>query len=104
MSNPSNGTTRTNGGIADLSMSERHRLLAAERRRLVLRILAGEPPPFSLERLAAEVAVRETAGGTVDEQTRKRVEIALHHDHLPELAAAGVLTYDAESNRIEPGG
>lgn len=104
MSNPSNGTTRTNGSIADPSMSERHRLLAAERRRLVRRILEAEPPPFSLEGLAAEVAARETAGGTVDEQTRKRVAIALHHDHLPELAAVGVLTYDAESNRIEPGG
>lgn len=104
MRDPSNRKTRTNGSLVDLSTSERHRLLAAERRRLVLQILTGEPLPFGLEGLAAEVAAREAAGDTVDAETVERVAITLHHTHLPVLADAGILTYDPESHRIEPGG
>ena len=100
---PSDMTT-ANGSIAHLTGSERHRLLAAERRRLVLQVLAGEPPPVDLETLAVEVAARETESLAVDEQTIDRVAIALHHTHLPMLADAGVLAYDPESHRIDPGG
>lgn len=32
---------------------------------------------------------------------RKRVRIALHHVHLPKLAAAGLIEYDTATNRVE---
>lgn len=104
MRESSKGRTRANGSIVDLPAGERHRLLAADRRRLVLQVLAGEAPPVDLEGLAAAVAAREAADDAVEEQTVERVTITLHHNHLPTLAAAGALEYDPESNRIDPEG
>lgn len=87
--------------IAQLTESERHRLLSAERRRLVIDVLATRGTPGELADVARAVAVRENEGGAVDEATVESVAISLHHVHLPKMDAAGVIGYDAERNRVE---
>lgn len=103
MSESSNETTDS-PEITGLPASERYRLLAADRRRLALDILAGQTTPVELEELAAGIAAREDESTSVDEETLERVAITLHHTHLPKLAEAGVLDYDPESHQIDPDG
>lgn len=82
-----------------LPESERHRVLASERRRLILDVLAERSTPVDLADLAAAVATRESDGetdGDVD-----RVALTLHHVHLPKMAAHGVVGYDPDAGRIE---
>ncbi|WP_312909471.1 DUF7344 domain-containing protein [Natronosalvus caseinilyticus] len=88
----------------DLTTSDRHRLLADDRRRLVLDILAGTTTPVDLEELAAGVAAREEGVDTPDEEGADRVATTLHHHHLPKMADMHVLEYDSETNVIAPSG
>lgn len=81
-------------GRGELSESDRHRLLADRRRRVLLDVLADRDGPVELTDLAATVAARED--GTDDE----RVAIDLHHHHLPLLDDLGVVVYDPARNRI----
>lgn len=87
--------------IAQLTENERHRLLSAERRRLVIDVLATRGTPVELTDVARAVAVREDDDGADDETTIESVEISLHHVHLPAMDAAGVIDYDAETNHVE---
>lgn len=87
--------------IGDLSTSERHRLLANDRRWLALEILTGASPPVDLETLAAEVAAQETGDSTVDKQTINKVVISLHHVHLSVMDETGVLDYERETHQID---
>lgn len=86
---------------ADLTASERHRLLAADRRRLALVVLVERTAPVELDELAADVAAREAESIATDDETIEHVAIELHHAHLPKLASAGVLEYSPETNLIE---
>ncbi|MGQ3411926.1 DUF7344 domain-containing protein [Natrinema sp. LN54] len=65
------------------------------RMRLLSLLEAGDSP-VSLERLAAELSARD--GGPFDDT--ERAKIALHHSHLPAMADLGVVSYDAESQRV----
>jgi len=82
--------------VAELGADERHRLLSNDRRRVALDALADRETPTGVEEVAAAVARR-----TGDD--RRGILIALHHVHLPALADAGVLDYDAEAGRVDPG-
>ena len=88
-------------------------LLRDRRRRYALAALADREPPVSLSELAAAVATREasdadrpsddTAGAARDATTTVAaddVAQALHHVHLPKLADAGVVDYDAAENTV----
>ncbi|MFC7215463.1 hypothetical protein ACFQO4_15405 [Saliphagus sp. GCM10025334] len=88
----------------DLTTSDRHRLLADDRRRLVLDILAGTTTPVDLEELAAGIATREDGVDAPDEGGADRVATTLHHHHLPKMADMHVLEYDPETNVIRPSG
>lgn len=85
--------------IADLTETERHTLLRDERRRLALDVLAERPATVDLSEVATEVAARE-AGADASEETVRRVEVALHHTHLPKMDELGVLTYRPETNLV----
>lgn len=79
-------------------------LCRAERRRIVLATLAGRAQQVSLADLAATVVeherhARPTAAA---DEALTRVESSLHHVHLPKLAAAGVVDYDADRRLVEP--
>ena len=85
----------------DLTESQRHRVLAVERRRTTLEVLADLTAPVDLEDLAVAVAERETDEGSVTEEAVERITVSLHHAHLPMLAGFGIVVYDPETNRVE---
>ena len=78
-------------------VDERYRLLASQRRRLVLEHLAGRTDPVELTALASAIATREHDLEVDDEH----VAMSLHHVHLPMLSQFGILEYDAGKTRIE---
>ncbi|USZ70256.1 DUF7344 domain-containing protein [Natronosalvus halobius] len=104
MFSPSNTATDERSDAIELSTSDRHRLLAADRRRLALEVLTGTSGTVSLEELTREVAAREDDRGVQDEASvdRSEIEISLHHHHLPKMAEMHVLEYDPETNVIRP--
>lgn len=75
-------------------------LLGSPVRRNLLAILR-ESDSIERDRLAATLAAADTDGGfgvsEITEESRRRIRIALHHNHLPRLADAGLLTYDEET-------
>ncbi|ELZ23926.1 DUF7344 domain-containing protein [Natrinema limicola] len=81
------------------SVDERYRLLASQRRRLVLEHLAGRANPVDLTALASAIATREQNHDTGHECVG-HVAISLHHVHLPMLSQFGLLEYDAGATRI----
>lgn len=72
------------------------KVLAANRRRRVIRALLDADGTVSLTELADEVA-RERADADGVPTDPERVEISLHHVHLPKLADAGLVVI-AESD------
>lgn len=84
-------------GIEHLTESEYHEVLAAERRRITLNILADLTETVELNDLATVVAERKNNG--VDSE---RIALTLHHIHLPKMADAGVINYDPDATRVEP--
>lgn len=84
-----------------LNESERHELLASERRRLAVDVLCDLSAPVDLSDLAAEVASREQHAGRSDSDLVKTISIALHHKHLPKMGAFGLVDYVPETNTVE---
>lgn len=64
-------------------------VLANERRRLVIEVLAEEGM-MTWEDLPREVANRQ-AGGSATELERKRVHVSLYQSHIPRLKDRGVV-------------
>ena len=87
--------------IRKLSESQRHSLLAADRRRVILDVLAERTTPIGLEDLAAAVAARQSDSEAPAKKTVARTSISLHHNHLPKMDDLGVIEYRADSKRIE---
>ena len=88
-------------GRAALPDHEYHRLLASDRRRVVLDVLEGRPGPTDLAELARLVAEREESAATPRPESVGRVELTLHHNHLPRLDDAGVIEYRPGAKRVE---
>ena len=94
--------TATHPSMADLTESERHRILAAERRRLTLTILSEQMTSVEFLELATEIVTREAGINATDEETIEKVAMTLHHTHLPVLDEKGVVDYDLRSQQIKP--
>jgi hypothetical protein len=101
MSKSSNDRPDEPTSAVELTTSERHHLLANDRRRVVIDALRDQPVPIDLTSLARAVARRETDGARIDEQHVERVAVALHHVQLPKLAEFGVVEYDPATNCVE---
>lgn len=86
--------------IVDLTETERHTLLRDERRRLVLDVLADRSATVDLSEVAAEVAAREDGCDADDDAAVQRIEVALHHTHLPKMEELGVLSYQPETHHV----
>lgn len=82
-----------------LTVDTQHDLLAAQRRRLALDVLAERSVPVSLDDLANVVAAREDSDGVNDHH--RTVKITLHHTHLPKLDDADIVDYDPDSRQVE---
>lgn len=101
----SESTKRRHDGsrrLSELTATERHDVLSSERRRIALEVIETRRSPLELDELAALVATEEH---DLDDPTEKAVEqtgVSLHHVHLPKLARAGVVQYDADAKRITP--
>ena len=101
MSQSSNGFTGVRAGTDGLARSDHHRLLASERRRLVLDVLQGRTTTVELGELAAGIVAREDGADAVDDATVEYVSVSLHHAHLPAMDELGILTYDSAARRVE---
>ncbi|WP_394740167.1 DUF7344 domain-containing protein [Natronococcus roseus] len=77
--------------------------LVHRRRRIALSVLADYDTALSRVALARAVVEREPGTETVETADADPVEnccAALHHVHLPKLAAAGLASYDARSGAV----
>ncbi|SEH12000.1 hypothetical protein SAMN04487967_0609 [Natronorubrum sediminis] len=86
------------------TVDEVFRLLAEQRRRLLVDVMRTFGEPITLPDAAEEVAVRET-GKPVSSISAERVHevyISLYHDHLPRLVDSGLLEYDQERDMVFP--
>ncbi|WP_232703057.1 DUF7344 domain-containing protein [Halobacterium wangiae] len=84
----------------DLTESERHRLLADERRQVVLDVLPEQTTELSLEELTTAVLERVPTDPGEDTTSRQEVAVSLHHVHLPVLDDVGILEYDADCHLV----
>ncbi|MWV65470.1 hypothetical protein GRS48_11675 [Halorubrum sp. JWXQ-INN 858] len=77
-------------------------LLSNTRRRFVLRRLQGVPEGIELKELANELAARENGvePDALSSQQRKRTYVSLYQTHIPKLAEAGVVDYDADTGVV----
>lgn len=89
--------TAENPSIDGLNETERHRLLAVDRRRIALDVLAERTAPVELSALATAIAAREDGCDASDEGTVERIELSLHHSHLPKMEEFGVVDYHPDS-------
>lgn len=84
------------------ALTETFDLLADPHRRYVLYYLTKESEVVDLETLAAAIANWDggpTATGRSD--NREAIATGLYHTHLPKLADAGLITFDADTGSIE---
>lgn len=81
-----------------ITESERHDLLAKERRRVAVDVLT-EAGSMTLEELASEVVDRRH--DSTDEDAIERARTSLHHVHLPKMVDIGVIDYDPETKRVQ---
>lgn len=80
-------------------------LLASRRRRYVLYHLdETDTDVVTLDEVAERVAAWERKWDGLDDRERddhrEHVRVALHHNHLPRLANAGLIDYDARSHTV----
>lgn len=75
---------------------EFHQALSNERRRLVLAALRDEEGPLLLTDLARDVVEREPSVEPPTDEAVQRCRISLYHCHLPKLAEAELITFDAD--------
>lgn len=80
------------------------RALSATARRRVLDVLLGTDGEWSLSELASVLAGWEAtaSGGMTTRDERRRIEVELHHQHLPHLDAVGLASYDPASKTLTP--
>ena len=82
--------------MSDVSTGEALRLVADKRRRTVLQELSGnDTTPVTVDQLVADLA-----GGEDPVEDRRPIALELRHSHLPRLADAGVIEYDASADTV----
>lgn len=83
-------------------LDETFDLLTHPHRRYILYYLTRESERVEIETLATAIATWDGGHTGTDRRTdRTDVAIALHHIHLPKLADAGIITFDANTGCIE---
>lgn len=76
--------------------------LGHRRRRLLLRCLDASEFMVSRSDVAAQLAARESDAELADvsSEHREAIETTLHHAHVPKLADADLVEYDARSEML----
>lgn len=95
---------KQDGTLAGRSTDEYLAVLGDDHRRAVVEILAEKERAVILSPLAREVTAKtqDVALETPTEAEIERMELELHHNHLPKLEDAGVVDYDHEINVVAP--
>ena len=76
-------------------------VLAHSRRRRVCEVLAAaDREYFPIEPLAERILERESAAESPIDDRIRSVAVQLYHVHLPKLADAGLLEFDAEMKAV----
>lgn len=84
--------------------NELFEVLSHSQRRFVLHYLRSADTPIDVDDLVSEVVAWEVER-PVDERSagdRDAVELSLVHTHLPKMAAAGLVDYDAGRGVLTP--
>ena len=84
----------------ELCTSDYYDLLSSAERRSVLSVIADEPLPTDLYGLAVAVAEERATSPGPNPNDIQKLELRLHHVHLPKLADYDVLSYDPETKQI----
>lgn len=74
-------------------------ILSNTERRLLLRSLARNGPVMNVEDLAEQLATDESGNGPTDQAVGLK-QTTLVHTHLPKLAAAGLLRWQAGDDEV----
>ena len=84
------------------SLDELFSVLAHTRRRHVLTLTGGRRGGTDVTELARSIAERERDREHAEPQAEsvRSIAVALHHVHLPKLAAAGLIEYDCEEGVV----
>ena len=79
---------------------------ANERRRAVLAVLRAAATPLAMADLAADLVAREegSAAEAPDYEAVQRCYVSLYHRHVPKLAAAGLVEFDADRRVVSLAG
>lgn len=85
-----------------VDQAELFALLSDARRRKVLQILHDVDTPATLTDLARELVAREGGArpGEVEQQRLRQRRISLYHNHVPKLADADVVEFDADERTV----
>lgn len=84
------------------SLERVEELLTDRRRREALRCLYARPNPVPLPDLADRLTRREYDDPVEDRlDERLHIYMSLYHDHVPVLAAAGLVTYSQATDAVE---
>ena len=91
--------------MQNLSQDVALSLLSHQRRRSLLAVLRYYDEPLTLSDVARAIAVREetAALSELDEAYVDKIEMDLHHRHLPKLAEHGMIEYDPEERTVALG-
>jgi hypothetical protein len=89
----------------ELPLDVTFEVLKTRRRRLVLEYLRDTEETVTIGELAEHIAAIEndTTVKQLNAQQRKRVYVGLYQCHLPKMDDAGVVDFDQNRGRIEPG-
>lgn len=92
--------------VTELDDKTRYRLLDDEQRRFVIESLqtVRSGVDTTLDDVATHLERTAERTGRKDADPRRTLRCRLHHVHLPMLADAGLLEYDAETKRVRLGG
>ena len=99
------GTAGTKGlgfEVGGDHQDELFRVLAHPRRRFTLQYLQTVETPLTIDELTTELGAWEDhrTGTDQSRDDRTGIRISLVHSHLPKMADAGVVTYDATRQTV----
>ena len=86
----------------DGHQDELFKVLSHSRRRFMLRYLQPVETPLSVDELTTELVAWEDQRTGADQSRDERVsiKISLLHNHLPKMADAGIIKYDATRQTV----
>ncbi|WP_323675893.1 hypothetical protein [Halorubellus sp. PRR65] len=95
----------TEGGAPPVGLdAETYRALGSTVRRRLLEVILDEPREWTRDELAAALVEWDQDVVRVSSTAphREEILIELHHDHLPRLDDAALLSYDPEDGTVSP--